>query len=70
MIYSRFRKITYKLYHVTYRSYTDGRTGDDLSQNSTFQGSDDVRKCSIHSLACEIHDLYYFIKEKEGFDPL
>lgn len=46
--------------NVTYRSYTDGRTWDDISSNSTLE---DVRKCSIHSLVYEINEVYAVFKQ-------
>ena len=59
-----FRLGSNMFFHVTYRSYSDGRTKDDLSKNCTFPNRDDVRKCSIHSLVFEINVVYAFFKEK------
>lgn len=65
MIFSRFRPGYNMLFHVTYRSYTDGRTGDDLSQNSTMKDRVDVRKCSLHRLVFEINEVYAVLKQND-----
>lgn len=59
-----FRQGSNMLFHVTYRSYSDGRTKDDLSKNCSFPNRDDVRKCSIQSLVFEINVVYALFKEK------
>ena len=46
------------LFHVTYRSYSNGSTWDLLSQNST--NSDRVTKCTIHKMMNEINEAYEY----------
>lgn len=44
-------------FYLTYRNYTDDRTGDELSDKSPA-----VRKCSLHTLIFEINFVYAFLK--------
>lgn len=53
------------IFHVSYRSYTDGRTGDDFSQNSTMKDRVDVIKCSLHSLVFEINEVNAVYKQND-----
>ena len=48
MTLSRFRPVYTMLYHLTYRSYTDGRTVDDLTHHSS--------KSSLHSLVFKLNN--------------